>query len=329
MNALNTDTGFGVKDNNKFTDLRMKDKIFQKLKTKYSSLGLGDEILQAHAGMLASTGFVTDDNVDSIVDGQKGFLEDLQKANDKRATEAAETAKKNARKEFDEEQAKKEAAAKAAEEEAKKKAAEEEAARKAAEEAKKKADEEAAAKAAKEEEERKKLEEMKKNKEIPEYAKQMQEEYLKKLQEEREKADSDRKAFMEMLEQMKKSNEESNKKLSEELSKQTEANKTLTDTITAMKSENDKMKEEARKKERQEGIINKAKELGIPMKRIEEGFAITDDMDDDAITNHLNVIAANCKAMALDKRQAYGMEIDKGEASEEELKAVAGALVKH
>ena len=40
----------------------MKEKIFLKLKTKYSSLGLGDEILLAHAEMLAKMGFVTDDN---------------------------------------------------------------------------------------------------------------------------------------------------------------------------------------------------------------------------------------------------------------------------
>lgn len=307
----------------------MKDKIFQKLKTKYSSLGLGDEILMAHAEMLSSTGFVTDDNMDSIVEGQKKFLEDLQKANDKRATEAAETAKKNAKKEFDEEQAKKEAAAKAAEEEAKKKAAEEEAARKAAEEAKKKADEEAAEKAKKEEEERKRLEEMKKNQEIPQAVKDMQEQLLKQLQEQREKAEADRKSFTDLFEQMKKSSEESNKALQEQLAKQTEANKTLTDTITAMKDENERIKAETAKKARQEGIINKAKELGIPKSRIDEGFAITDDMDDDAITNHLNVVAANYKALGLSERRPFGQQMENKEATEEELKAVAGALVKH
>ena len=306
----------------------MKEKIFQKLKTKYSALGLGDEILLAHAEMLANVGFVTDDNMEAIVDGQKGYLEGLQKANDKRATEAAKTAKENAKKEFEEEQAKKDAETKAAEEKAKKEAEEKAAAEKAAKEAKEKADKEAAEKAAKEEEERKKLEEMKKNQEIPQYAKDMQEEYLKKLQEERQKAEEDRKAFREMLEQMKKASEESNKTLTEELQKQTEANKTLNDTITAMKSENDRIKAEAEKKARQEGIISKAKELGIPKSRIDEGFAITDDMDDDAITNHLNVVAANYKALNLQGRRSFGMEPDKSEASEEELKAVASQLVR-
>ena len=307
----------------------MKEQIFQKLKTKYSSLGLGDEILLAHAEMLASTGFVTNDNMDSIVEGQKSYLEGLQKANDKRATEAAETAKKNARKEFDEEQAKKEAEKKAAEEEAKRKANEEEAAKKAAEEAKKKADEEAAAKAKKEEEERKRLEEMKKNTEIPDYVKNMQEEYLKKLQEERQQAENDRNSFKEMLAEMKKASEENTKALSEQLKQQTEANKTLNETITAMKTENDRIMAEAQKKARQEGIIQKAKELGIPKSRIEEGFAITDDMDEDAITNHLNVVAANYKALNLSERRPFGQQLENKEATEEELKAVAGALVKH
>ena len=307
----------------------MKEKIFQKLKTKYSSLGLGDEILLAHAEMLASTGFITDDNMDSIVEGQKNYLEGLQKANDKRATEAAETAKKNARKEFDEEQAKKEADAKAAAEKAAKEAEEKAATEKAAKEAKEKAEKEAAEKAKKEEEERKRLEEMKKNQEIPQAVKDMQEDLLKKIQEERQKADADRKAFTDLLEQMKKSTEESNKALIEKLNAQTEANKTLNETITAMKTENDRIKAEAQKKARQEGIIQKAKELGIPKSRIEEGFAITDDMDEDAITNHLNVVAANFKALNLSERRPFGQQLENKEATEEELKAVAGALVKH
>ena len=66
--------------------------IFSLLKTSYSNLGLGDEILQAHADMLAKTGFVTADNAKAIVEAQKPYLENLQKQNDARATKAAETA---------------------------------------------------------------------------------------------------------------------------------------------------------------------------------------------------------------------------------------------
>lgn len=307
----------------------MKEKIFLKLKTKFASLGLGDEILQAHAESLAAMGFVTDDNVDSIVEGQKGFLENLQKLNDKRATEAAKTAKENAKKEFEEEAAKKAAAAKAAEEEAKKKAAEEEAAKKAAEEAKKKADEEAAKKAAKEEEERKKLEEMKKDKEIPQYIKDMQEEYLKKLQEERTKAEEERNAFKQMLEAIQNQSKEQTTKLTEQLTALTDQNKQQLETINSMKAESDKLKAESAKKARQDGIISKAKELGIPQARIDEGFAITDDMDDDAITNHLNVVATNIKAMGLKKNTPFSPSGEPKEASEDEAKAIAAMMVKH
>ena len=326
MNATDT---FGVPGHVELKYCKMKEKLFQKLKTKYSSLGLGDEILMAHADSLAATGFITDDNIDTIVDSQKRFLEDLQRLNDKRATEAAETAKKNAKKEFDDEQAKKDAERKAAAEKARKEAEDKEAAEKAAKEAKEKAEREAAEKAAKEEEERKKLEEMKKNEDIPQYAKEMQEEYLRKLQDERKKAEEDRNAFREMLEQFRKSSEEATQSLKDELAKQTEANKTLNETITAMKTENEKVKAENARRERREGIISKAKELGIPQSRIDEGFAITDDMDEDAITNHLNVVAANYKALGMSGRREYGMGSAKSEVSEEEIKAVAGSLVKH
>ena len=93
----------------------MKDKIFQLLKQEYKSLGLGDEVLQAHAEMLDKMGLVTDDNIETVVASQKSFLESLQKDNDRRVTDA--------KKKFEEAQkAKEDAERKAAEEEAKKNA---------------------------------------------------------------------------------------------------------------------------------------------------------------------------------------------------------------
>ena len=306
----------------------MKEKIFQLLKTKYASLGLGDEILQAHAEMLANMGFVTEDNVEAIVSGQEGFLKDLQKANDKRASEAAKTAKENAKKEFDEEQAKKEAAAKeAAEKEAKEKA-EKEAAEKEAKEAKEKAEKEAAEKARKEEEERKRLEEMNQNKEIPDYVKKMQEELVKKIQEERNKADEERKAFSALLEEFKKSSKEQNDALMSKLSEASEQNKTLTETINTMKAENEKVKAEKAASERQAKILSIAKELGIPQYRIDEGLPVSDDMDDDAIRNKLNVVATNCKSVQQTRGNGFSLGGEKMEVSEEEAKAIAAAMCK-
>lgn len=66
----------------------MKEKIFNALKQAYPQLGLSNEILQHHAQMLAGTGLVTDDNIAQIVSQQADYLQGLQSANDKRATEA-------------------------------------------------------------------------------------------------------------------------------------------------------------------------------------------------------------------------------------------------
>ena len=79
----------------------MKDKIFQKLKQEFSHLGLGDVVLQAHADSLAAIGLVTDENIDTVISAQKGFLENLQKTSDKRVTDAVSKAKADAKKELE------------------------------------------------------------------------------------------------------------------------------------------------------------------------------------------------------------------------------------
>lgn len=71
----------------------MKEKIFNALKQAYSSLGLGDEILQGHAESLEATGLVTDENLNVVVSSQKTFLSSLQSGMDKRVTDAINKAK--------------------------------------------------------------------------------------------------------------------------------------------------------------------------------------------------------------------------------------------
>lgn len=81
----------------------MNERIFTLLKQTYSSLGLGDALLKVVADGLAVG--ATEENIDSLVASQKTILEAMQKANDKRAADAAAKAKAEA-----------EAAAKAAKE---------------------------------------------------------------------------------------------------------------------------------------------------------------------------------------------------------------------
>lgn len=74
----------------------MKAKIFEKLKQVYAPLGLGDAFLQARAELLANLGFVTDENIESVIAAQRAELESIQKSNDKRATDAIAAEKKKA-----------------------------------------------------------------------------------------------------------------------------------------------------------------------------------------------------------------------------------------
>lgn len=72
----------------------MQEKLFQHLKQAYASLGLGDSLLKAIADSLAAG--VTEENIESLVASQKPILEAMQKANDKRATDAVNKAKAEA-----------------------------------------------------------------------------------------------------------------------------------------------------------------------------------------------------------------------------------------
>lgn len=78
------------------TKPKMKDKIFNALKQEYARLGLGDNILMGLAEMLAGTSLVTEENLQGIVAGQKAYLEDLQKSNDKRVQDAVDKTQKDA-----------------------------------------------------------------------------------------------------------------------------------------------------------------------------------------------------------------------------------------
>lgn len=230
----------------------MKTKIFQKLKQGYSHLGLGDNVLQAHADALAAIGLVTDENIESVVSAQKTFLENLQKENDKRVTDATAKAKTTAKKEFEEE------AAKAAEKKAK--------------------------------EELEKAEREKKEKEMPDWY---------------------------------KAEKEQNEKMLKELM---ESNKTLSESFKAIKTENDAFKAKEAESARKNLIISKAKELGIPQYRIDEGFSIASDADENAIVEHLTMVSNNTKKQNLPGSKNVFPQAD-GKVEKSEADAIAKSLV--
>ena len=275
----------------------MKDKIFQLLKQEYKSLGLGDEVLQAHAEMLDKMGLVTDDNIETVVASQKSFLESLQKDNDRRVTDA--------KKKFEE--------AQKAKEEAERKAAEEEAKKKAAEEA-----------------EKKRLEELAKKNEMPDYLKKYFEEQAAEKKASEEARSKEREEFKKLVETLTQKNTDQAKTYNEQMEEQSKTIKELQETIQKQ-AEEAKAKEEAAAKAKAKAdhdakILSKAKELGIPDSRINEGFTLSDDATDETIETYLSKVANNYKAL---QQPQFGgsYRASEGEPTKEEVDNVAASLV--
>lgn len=74
--------------------------------------------------------------------------------------------------------------------------------------------------------------------------------------------------------------------------------------LNALIEENTKFKAEKARGERNALILAKAKELKISKSRIEEGFAIPDDMDEAGITTYLSKVKKNEVAKGLEDRSS-------------------------
>ena len=77
----------------------MKNRIMNRLKQEYSHLGLDENSLSGLAESLANSGYVTDENIEVVVAGQKAYLESMQRNIDKRVQTAVDKAKGDASKE--------------------------------------------------------------------------------------------------------------------------------------------------------------------------------------------------------------------------------------
>lgn len=184
-----------------------------------------------------------------------------------------------------------------------------EAVKKAGEKALKDAEEKA--RLAAEEAARKKQEELEKN--LPESVKSLMENFK-----------AEREAFKKEQDAAKQQAEESRKAYEAEMQKKLDE---MQNKITGFQTENENLKKAEAQRQRQASIIAKAKELGIPQYRIDEGFVIPEDADEKSYTETLSTIAKNIKVNALPGRGGAGA-LETGEASKEEISAVADSLVK-
>lgn len=248
----------------------MKAKIFEKLKQEYSSLGLGDEYLMSKADSLAATGLVTDDNIDAVVACQRKELEGLQKANDKRVTDALE----KERKKHEEETRKKE---------------------QEAEEARRKAEEEAAAK--------------------------------KKGEHTDPVTNPDVEALRKQVEELTAAGKKRDEEYAANLKTLTESRDSLGKQVKELVDKNAASEAAAAKAARNAMIMAKAKELGVPQWRIDEGFTIAEDASEEVITETLTKVANNINTNILPGSRG-GFPLAGNEPTKEDLASIAASLVK-
>lgn len=248
----------------------MKAKIFAKLKQEYSSLGLGDEYLMSKADSLAATGLVTDDNIDAVVACQRKELEGLQKANDKRVTDALE----KERKKHEEETRKKE---------------------QEAEEARRKAEEEAAAK--------------------------------KKGEHTDPVTNPDVEALRKQVEELTAAGKKRDEEYAANLKTLTESRDSLGKQVKELVDKNAASEAAAAKAARNAMIMAKAKELGVPQWRIDEGFTIAEDASEEVIAETLTKVANNINTNILPGSRG-GFPLAGNEPTKEDLASIAASLVK-
>ena len=87
--------------------------------------------------------------------------------------------------------------------------------------------------------------------------------------------------------------------------------------LNALIEENTKFKAEKAKGERNALILAKAKELKISKSRIDEGFAIPDDMDEAGITTYLSKVKKNEVAKGLeDRSSAFSLSTSEDQGKE-------------
>lgn len=106
-----------------------------------------------------------------------------------------------------------------------------------------------------------------------------------------------------------------------------EKNKALEDSLKSLQDENAKFKTEQDAAKRNSFIASEAKRLGVPEWRSKEGFSISTDMDEKAITEYLSQVANNVKANMLPEENMGFPKFD-GKATKEEIDKIADNLLK-
>ena len=174
------------------------------------------------------------------------------------------------------------------------------------------------------------MEELAKRNEMPDYLKKYFEEQAAEKKASEEARTKEREEFKKLVETLTQKNTDQAKTYNEQMETQSKTIKELQETIQKQ-AEEAKAKEEAAAKAKAKAdhdakILSKAKELGIPESRINEGFTLSDDATDEAIETYLSKVANNYKAL---QQPQFGgsYRASEGEPTKEDVDNVAASLV--
>lgn len=323
----------------------MKDKILAALKQEYAHLGLGENLLSAQAETLASLGFVNDENLDAVVKAQETSLRAIQQSNDKRVADALAKVNANSTKEKENLQ----------------KTAEEQQAEllRQLDELKAKSEQQTSELQKQADELKQKQELQKKLDDLTKKAAKQNADFEKKKadllallngtqtepQAEPQQAPAAAPKEPAKTEPAQPFDEAKfRKSIEEEWSKRLEAvvssygkqmtqfqsvNQNLAEQVQALVKENTDFKAAQAAENRKNFILNKAHELGIPDWRINEGFSIANDANEEAITNTLTTVSNNIRANVLPQGGVNLPQSDNGTPDKAMFDSIAEKLVQN
>lgn len=106
-----------------------------------------------------------------------------------------------------------------------------------------------------------------------------------------------------------------------------EGNKSLTEAVEGLRRENEAMKAAEAQRAREAFIAGKARELGIPEWRMQEGFCLAPDAADAAVVEHLTNVAEHIRAQSLPAGGARLALGEDGKPDSAQMEEIARRLV--
>ena len=181
------------------------------------------------------------------------------------------------------------------------------------------------------EKERKKHEEetRKKEQEAEEARRKAEEDAArKKGEQDQTPPDNDYEALRKQVAELIAAGEKRDKEYATNLKTLTDRNTELGNTVKTLTDKNAEAEAAAAKAAHHAKITSKAKELGVPQWRIDEGFNIADDATDEVITDTLTKVANNISANLLPPGSRAGIPFSSDKPSKEDLDNLAASIVK-